>query len=78
MLVDYLINKPQELQSKQLLFVDAQMFYSVNKNVRLGFIAKNIFNNTRFIKNDISTYQTTVTYFNLQPAFYLLSCTVKF
>ena len=78
MLVDYLINKPQELQSKQLLFVDAQMFYSVNKNIRLGFIAKNIFNNTRFIKNDISTYQTTVTYFNLQPAFYLLSCTVKF
>lgn len=78
MLVDYLINKPQELKSKQLLFVDAQMFYPVNKNVRLGFIAKNIFNNTKFIQSDFNAYQTSVTYFNLQPAFYLLSCTVKF
>jgi hypothetical protein len=78
MLVDYLINKPQELKSKQLLFVDAQAFYPINKNVRLGFIAKNIFNNTKFIQSDINAYQTTVTYFNLQPAFYLISCTVKF
>lgn len=78
MLVDYLINKPQELKSKQLLFVDAQMFYPINKNVRLGFIAKNIFNNTKFIQSDFNAYQTSVTYFNLQPAFYLLSCTVKF
>lgn len=76
-LVDYLLNKSENKEVKHIVFTDAQLLYNINEKIRLGFIAKNIFNQQSFTYNSFNETKSIISYFDLQPSFYLLTFSIK-
>jgi hypothetical protein len=78
LLVDYLLNKPNNTSFKQIVFTDFQVAYPISKSIRIGFIARNIFNQKSFVENEIALNQNTISQFDLQPSFYLFTLGMRF
>ncbi len=77
LVADYLHNKATLSQPQHLFLADMKYYYHTSSRVKLGITLKNVFNNRSFVNNYLSNYNSSVTYFSLQSAMYLFTCSIK-